>query len=343
VKRPEINEYTTKYIMMQTKYSFVLMTVNEFETWLTNLLIARTIIYLQQHHTFSPNYSLFKGNNHFELQKGMKNHHVNHNGWSDIGQHFTIFPDGLIMTGRSLEKSPACIYGNNSGAVCIENLGNFDANGDTMSLEQKNAIVKATAIICGKFSIPVNSDKVVYHHWFRLDNGVRNNGAGGNKTCPGTNFFGGNKVSDCEANFLPLVANQIAGVSQPPAQDVLKYVCVTATRLNVRKLASGSSAKVADRDPAQFGAVLRVYKKKNNWLKISSSKQHWVYGRYTVDVKRAVVNGDTLNVRISPKFQSQKLGAVIKNQEVFITKEENGWSKISLEEKWVKSSFLTFD
>lgn len=39
----------------------------------------------------------------------------------------------------------------------------------------------------------------------------------------------------------------------------------------------------------------------------------------------------------------QILGAVTKNQEVFITNKENGWSKISMEDKWVKSSFLTFD
>jgi hypothetical protein len=328
---------------MQTKFSFVLMTVNEFENWLADLRVARTIIYLQQHHTFSPNYSLFRGNNHFALQKGMKNHHVHSNGWADIGQHFTIFPDGTIMTGRSLEKSPACIYGINSGAICIENLGNFDANGDAMIFKQENAIVKATALICAKFNIPVNSDKIVYHHWFRLDNGVRNNGAGGNKSCPGTNFFGGNKVSDCENNFLPLVVNQMSGLSNPPTQTDLTYVSVTATRLNVRKQARGSAAKAVDRDPAQFGAVLRVYQKKNGWLRISSSKQHWVFGRFTVDVKRATINANTLNVRISPTFHSQKLGAVTKNQEVFITKQENGWSKISLEEKWVKSSFLSFN
>ena len=62
----------------------------------------------------------------------MKAYHVTYNGWNDIGQHFTIFPDGLILTGRSLEKSPACIYGQNANAICIENLGNFDLGGDQM-------------------------------------------------------------------------------------------------------------------------------------------------------------------------------------------------------------------
>lgn len=92
---------------MQTKFGFTLMDISEFVGYISNLKVARTIVTLQQHHTFSPNYSLFKGNNHFDLQSGMKNYHVNTNGWADIGQHFTIFPDGTIMTGRNMELSPA--------------------------------------------------------------------------------------------------------------------------------------------------------------------------------------------------------------------------------------------
>jgi hypothetical protein len=178
---------------MKTQNGFTLMNVHEFVQWFTNIRIARTILYLQQHHTFSPNYSLFNGTNHFSLQKSMKNHHVNVNGWSNIGQHFTIFPDGMVMTGRGLETSPACIYNRNANSICIENLGNFDNGNDQMTMEQKEAIVKVTAAICNKLAIPINTDKIVYHHWFRLTDGLRNNGAGGNKSCPGTNFFGGNK------------------------------------------------------------------------------------------------------------------------------------------------------
>ncbi len=317
------------------------MSIDEFEKWITSLRLARTIVYLQMHHTYSPNYALFKGNNHFELQRGMKNHHVNNNGWADIGQHFTIFPDGVILTGRSLEESPACIFGNNANAICIEHLGNFDKGGDTMNEAQKNSILRATAAICKKFSIPVNTDKIVYHHWFNLSTGERNNGSGGNKSCPGTNFFGGNKVADCQKNFLPLVNALLSGSpANEPAATVLKYVCVNANSLNIRKGPAASFEKAADREPATLGAILRVFKVQNGWYKIAGSKQHWVSAQYTTEVKRAVVNADTLNVRNAPDASALALGAVMNKEEVFVFEERNGWTKISLEEKWVKSSYL---
>ena len=108
------------------------MSVTEFETWLPNLSISRTVRTVQQHHTWSPSYAQFNGTNHFEVQKGMKNHHVENNGWNDIGQHISIFPDGTVVTGRPFNVTPACIAGANSGCFCIESVGNFDTGKDTM-------------------------------------------------------------------------------------------------------------------------------------------------------------------------------------------------------------------
>ncbi|MBL7727024.1 MAG: N-acetylmuramoyl-L-alanine amidase [Dinghuibacter sp.] len=327
---------------METRFGFTKMTITEFEHWMAAERVARTIIYLQQHHTWSPDYSSFNGNNHFELQRNMRDHHVNHNGWSNIGQHFSIFPDGAIVTGRSLETSPACIFGNNANAICIENVGNFDTGKDTMRSEQAEAIIRATAAICRKFSIPLNTDKVVYHHWFDLSSGARNNGTRNNKSCPGTAFFGGNKVADCERNFLPLVNNVLNGIPVQPAAPILKYVAVTANTLNIRKQPNAQSDKVPDREPAIFGAILRVFKIQNGWYKISSSKQHWVSGAHTKDVLRATVNADTLNVRIGPGTSFSKTGSVVKGTELFISEEQDGWCRISFGDKWVKKEFLSF-
>ncbi|MFN3639697.1 MAG: hypothetical protein ACK4UK_02160, partial [Flavobacterium sp.] len=82
---------------METRFGFVKMTLQEFEIWLFQQRVGRTILKVQQHHTYIPSYIHFNGSNHFERQRAMKNHHVHHNGWRDIGQHFTTFPDGTIM------------------------------------------------------------------------------------------------------------------------------------------------------------------------------------------------------------------------------------------------------
>ena len=326
---------------MKTKYGFTLFSIQEFENYIKNLKVGRTVLYIQQHHTYSPNYNLCTNSNQLELQKGMKNHHVNTNGWSDIGQHFSTFPDGSIATGRSIESSPACIYGFNSNAICIENVGNFDTGNDVMTLLQKETIIKMTAILCTKFNIPVSSDRIVYHHWFNLSSGERNNGTGGNKSCPGTAFFGGNKVADCENNFLPLVQNVINRMPSPTTISILEYRIITANEWNVRTLHSATSAKASDRDAIPLGSVLRIFEEKNGWYKISSSSSHWISGRYTQKVTRATVNANTLNIRNGAGMDFSIVGSLVKGTEIFITEEKNGWCKIGLDTKWVKDTFVT--
>ncbi|QHS57058.1 SH3 domain-containing protein [Mucilaginibacter sp. 14171R-50] len=328
---------------MTTKFGFTLMSIQEFETWIDARQLARTVLTIQEHHTYSPAYTQFNGSNHFALQQGMKNYHVNANGWSDIGQHFTTFPDGTIMTGRSLEKSPACVVGQNANAICIENLGNFDSGKDAMTPAHRDTIIRITAKLCKRFRLPVNTNSIVYHHWFDLSTGERNNGTKNNKTCPGTSFFGGNKVADCVANFLPLVTQ--AGAPAAPvisASAVLKYVSVTASSLNIRTKPNASSPKATDRDAAALGAILRVYKETNGWYKISGSQEHWVLGKYTTDVKRATVKADTLNARSGPGTTFQKLGSYTKGQELFIVKEQNGWCKVNMDDRWVSKDYLVF-
>lgn len=185
-----------------------ILALNEFKNYIISLNVSRKIKLIQIHHTYSPSYAQFKGDNHLELQKGMKNYHINTNGWNDIGQHFTIFPDGKIVTGRSMESNPAGIRGANTGAICIECLGNFDKGGDTMTAEQKNAIVGVVKILCDVFKLDV-SYNVVYHAWYTAsghDLGDYYKGHSA-KTCPGTNFFGGNGLTAFMNNFVPAVEN----------------------------------------------------------------------------------------------------------------------------------------
>lgn len=320
---------------METKNGFTLLTVSEFETWIKEQNVARTILYIQQHHTYIPNYGHFSGSNHFITQQGMRNTHVSL-GWVEIAQHFSIFPDGKICTGRSLEWNPAGIYGFNNYSICIENIGYFDKGKDEMTQAQADAIIAVTAALCKRFAIPVTTDRIVYHHWFDLNTGARTNGAGVTKTCPGTNFFGGNKVENCKKNFLPLVIKRL-GKQSNAVPAILKYGCVTVNELNIRSKASTSGKKIGT---ATLGSVLRIHAEKGGWYKISSTKEEWVFGNYVREVSRATVNADVLNVRSGPGTNFNKLSTVTKGEEVFIYKKQDGWCKIGIEERWVKEEFL---
>jgi hypothetical protein len=200
---------------MQQQDQFMLFTRQEFHAWIWSTLFNRQIKLIQQHHTWSPNYSNFNGSNHFSLLEGMRNYHVNSAGFSDIAQHVTIFPDGLIGIGRSFEKDPAGIAGINGGAICIENIGNFDNGADIMFEEHKKSIIYVTAVLCMRFQLEPSTLTITYHHWWNLD-GYRftddqiNNGNVFNvKTCPGETFFGGNTVDNFNNYFIPAIKHQI--------------------------------------------------------------------------------------------------------------------------------------
>ena len=179
-----------------------------FKAYIDGLKVTRRIKIVQLHHTYIPSYKQFNGNNHEAVQAGMRNTHIKTNGWSDIGQHFTIFPDGVILTGRNINTAPAGIYGANSTGICIECVGNFDKGGDVMTDAQKNAIVGVTKILLDKFGLNAKTG-VTYHAWWTSGGTALGTYITGRsaKTCPGTNFFGGNTREAYEKNLMPLIEN----------------------------------------------------------------------------------------------------------------------------------------
>lgn len=183
-------------------------TIESFKEYIDSLKISRKINVIQLHHTYIPSYKNFKGNNHNELQNGMRNTHINSNGWSDIGQNLTIFPDGVILLGRDIKTAPAGIKGANSNGICIECLGNFDKGGDEMTETQKKAIIGAVRVLLDKFGLNAE-DNVTYHAWWSADGRELGDYFKGHsaKTCPGTNFFGGNGLTAYHRNLMPLIEN----------------------------------------------------------------------------------------------------------------------------------------
>lgn len=193
---------------MKTKGKFTVLSLIEFEQWLNGLEVHRQIKLIQNHHTFLPDYNSWrKLPDYFHWLQSMEDFQVNNNGFAQIAQNFTSFPDGSIAICRPVDIIPAGIKGANQFGICIEHFGNFDKGGDQMAPEHASAIVKMNALLCHKFNLAPSTDTIVYHHWYDLITGQRTNGSGTVKTCPGTNFFEGNTVEDCSNNFIPKVKN----------------------------------------------------------------------------------------------------------------------------------------
>jgi hypothetical protein len=145
----------------------MIYTTQELINIYKNYQWTRTVKEVQIHHTWKPDHSNFNGNNHEQLQEGMKNYHVDVLGWSDIGQHLTLFPDGKWMIGRDWNKIPASIEGRNTYGFAIEMIGNFDLGYDKLQGEQLNSILMFLKYI----NLPI-----VFHNEYA------------NKTCPGTSL-----------------------------------------------------------------------------------------------------------------------------------------------------------
>ncbi len=264
---------------MQKKDKYILFSLAEFDGWLSETGIDRAIRLIQNHHTYIPGYKHFTGNNHFQLLEGMERAHIER-GFSEIAQNLTTFPDGSIAVCRPIDKIPAGIKGANQTGICIENLGNFDDNGDVLSGQHRESIIKLNVLLCRKFALTPDSSTIVYHHWYDLNSGSRTNGTGVTKSCPGTNFFGGNTVLSAETNFIPLVSESLlsltAGLNNVTTTP-LRTAEVKAARLNVRRAPDTLSSIVA---VLNKGAMVHVYEERGKWFRIHPSEQHWVFGRH---------------------------------------------------------------
>lgn len=202
--------------MSATKYGFTRFdSINEFKAWLDKQP-KYGFNGIQVHHTAAPAYKHFykaNGTTEDELtrQNNMKSYHVKTNGWADIAQHFTIFPNGRIVTGRPLSNlTPVGISGWNSKKICIEIYGNFDKGQDIMNAQQKEAVIACYALLCKKFGLTPSTSTIRPHAWFTSSGTFLGTYVAGKsrKTCPGTNFMGIGNTKDAFINhFYPMIKN----------------------------------------------------------------------------------------------------------------------------------------
>ena len=262
---------------------FYIYSPQDFQNYVMNTSFSRTITMIQNHHTWEPNYSsITPANGEMYWLEAMRQYHINSNGWSDIGQNITTFPSGFIGLCRPIDITPAGIFGANHGAICIENLGNFDAGHDTMTPSHKETIGFVNAVLCIKFNLSPVKEQVVYHHWFdktgaRFSDDKINNNLVGNeqKTCPGTAFFGTNTITSAEANFYPFIANKITQLKGSVLTSSSKKVNTDV--LNVR---SGPDTSFSILNTLERGKDVNVYTTRDGWSKISDTADEWVFSTY---------------------------------------------------------------
>lgn len=346
-------------IMSTTKYGFTKMTANEFKTWITKQGNYK-YTGLQIHHTWSPSYSNFykaNGGHEDELtrQNNIKHYHVNTNKWGDIAQHFTIFPNGAIVTGRKLSNTTAIgIKGWNSNKICIEIYGNFDKGKDVMTAEQKEAVITVYGELCKKFNITPSVSTIRCHAWFTAGGTYLGdyNSSRSAKTCPGTNFMGfGNSKAAIRDNFIPLIKNYISGkdtttvpsnpVSTNPVAANFK-VKVTADELNYREKPDASSKKLGE---VKKGEVYTIVETQNGWGFLKSGAG-WINLSYTETIEvssdgtyKVKVTTSSLNIRKGPGASYAKVGAVSKGEVFTIVETQSGWGKLKSGLGWISLAY----
>ena len=296
---------------MKTQNGFTLLeNAKDVRNWLAKQNVTRTITRLQVHHMDAPSYSTWEKTDkkvftepHFGRTQSLNDYGKRTwgSGASDghghyIAQHFNVFPDGKITTGRNLNSTPIGIRGWNTNAICIEIYGKFDKGHDVMNAKQKEAVIYLYGELCKRFDIPVNTSHIRPHCWFTASGtylGTYNSSRSA-KTCPGTNFWG---VGCSTSGFAKFIADVKAYVNgKAPAEEKPKEtkvnkegkVNVSSGTLNVRKSYDADSTKLGElKDNAKVKIVATV---SNGWVRIKNKDGYgYVNSKYIDGIKDVVV------------------------------------------------------
>ncbi|NJP35429.1 peptidoglycan recognition protein family protein [Micromonospora thermarum] len=135
------------------------------------------------HHMAFPNVTDYSEAQAIKLARDCQNLHIDGNGWSDTGQHFTVSRGGYVLEGRrgSLERLQAgdrqmvsahC-PGENGRSIGIENEGTYVTETPPEAL--LDSLVKLCTTICRQYGLHAHD---IFGHWdFR------------NTLCPGAAFY----------------------------------------------------------------------------------------------------------------------------------------------------------
>ena len=287
---------------MKTKNGFTLLeNEKDIKDWIAKQHVSRTITKLQVHHMDAPSYSTWEKTDkkvfsepHFGRTKSLDSYGKSKWGSAasdghghHIAQHFNVFPDGKITTGRNLNSTPIGIRGWNDHAICIEIYGCFDKGHDTMTAAQKKAVICLYGELCKKFKLTPNTTHIRPHCWFTytgtyLGKYDVNKSA---KTCPGTAFWGYGCSPSGFAHFIKDVQTYLNGkdvVEKKPETTTKfkQYIArCTTDGLNCRK---GAGVNYGIETVLNKGEVFTVVLEKkvdgSTWVKSKSG--YWCNKKY---------------------------------------------------------------
>ena len=288
---------------MKTQNGFTLLNKNEIGAYLAKQKVTRKITRLQVHHMDLPNYSTWEKTDkkvfsepHFGRTQSLNDYgrRTWGSGASDghghyIAQHFNVFPDGMITTGRNLNSTPIGLRGWNTNAICIEIYGDFDKGHDKMTDKQKEAVIALYGELCKRFKIPVNTSHIRPHCWFTAGGTYlgKYDSSRSAKTCPGTNFMGYGCSPSGFAKFIKEVKAYVNGEEAPKDEVFKQYIAKpTVDGLVCRKGPGTEYDKVAMIDTDIAITVVDEEKAKDGgtWLKCKSgyyvNKKYMEFVRY---------------------------------------------------------------
>ena len=235
---------------MKTQNGFTLIEkTSEIKTYLDKQSVSRKITRLQVHHMDLPNYSTWEKTDkkvfaepHFGRTESLNSYGKSKWGYSDghgkyIAQHFNVFPDGKITTGRHLNSTPIGIKGWNTNAICVEIYGDFDKGKDVMTAAQKKAVIALYGELCKRFKIKPSTSTIRPHCWFTAGGTYlgKYDSSRSAKTCPGTNFMGYGCSTAGFAKFIKEVKAYVDGEESKP-EPFKQYIAKpTVDGLNCRK------------------------------------------------------------------------------------------------------------
>ncbi|MCD9024300.1 peptidoglycan recognition protein family protein [Cohnella silvisoli] len=184
------------------------------------------------HGTWKPTIAQFRKDGGLKIVQAMWRFHTGTRGWSDIGQHATVDPDGYVWEGRSLLVPPASAEdyndSDNDGVhpFMFEMVGNFDRGCERLEgaqLRTALGLCRAVMTLMGR-----GTEIVHFHRDYTSA-----------KTCPGSGVD--------RAQFIAGVVALGAVPTKPITEVKPKMNVKDAEKVIAHLSAAWGAAKVTDR------------------------------------------------------------------------------------------------